>query len=94
MRTDHQIRRIPQRMIHGQRFRIRDINRSTTQRASLQRSNQRLLVEDLPTGDIRDIRSRERMLAVPSKKGKHIRANQLCSLRGKRDADNNVVKPQ
>lgn len=81
-------------MIHGQRLRIRDINRSTTQRAILQRSNQRLPVEDLPTGDIRDIRSRERMLDVPNKKGKLVRANQMCSLWDKRDADNKVVKPQ
>lgn len=94
MRANPQIRRIPQRMIPRQRFRIRNINRSTTQAPILQRRNQRLLDQDLAARDVGHIRLAERVVAVLGQEGEFGRANEMRGLRGEREADYQVVQAQ
>lgn len=55
MRTNLDIRHIPQRMILRQRLRIRNVQRRTTQLATLQRIYQRILIEDLAARDVREV---------------------------------------
>lgn len=94
MWTNLQIRCIPQWVILWQRFRIRDINSSTTQAPILQRRNQGLLVQDFSTRNIRYIGFRERVLAVLGEKAEFLCANEMRGLRGERDADYEVVETQ
>ena len=81
MRTNLQIRRIPQRMICRQRFRIRHIHSSTTQLPSLQRSNQGILINDLPARNIGHVGPGEGMCALSSEEREFFRANEMGALR-------------
>lgn len=55
VRRDQDIRRRPQRIVLGQRLWVRHVKRSATNLLSLQRRDQRLLVDNLAPSNIRNI---------------------------------------
>ena len=92
MRRDDTIRRIPQRTILGQRFRIRDIQRRTPQpafllriRSLLQRGDQIVLLEDLTAGDVGD----EGIFAAED--GEFFFSEKMRGFFGQGDGDEEVV---
>ena len=94
MWTDMAVGRLPQRMISRQGLRISDIERRAAQHARRQRRDQRILVEDLSAGNIRDERPRPLRRHSTGQNAELLLAQQMRRLRRQRQRHDEMVESQ
>lgn len=84
MRTDLDIRRVPQRIAARKRLRVRDVQRGAAQLSGLERSDQRALINHLAARNVSQVGLVARIVTVGRENGEFFGAEEVRGLRRQR----------